>query len=62
VFWAKEQKSGEPGAERKKGEGVRLHHWLALARFLPNVALQVFDRRVAGRVGVSSRSEGEREG
>jgi hypothetical protein len=36
--------------------------WLALARFLPNIALQVFDRRVAGWVGVSSRSEGEREG
>jgi hypothetical protein len=30
VFWAKEQKSGELGAERKKGEGVRLHHWLGV--------------------------------
>jgi hypothetical protein len=36
--------------------------WLALARLLPNGALQVFDRRVAGWVGVASRSEGEREG
>jgi hypothetical protein len=36
--------------------------WLALALFLSNVALQVLDRRVAGRVGASSRSEGEREG
>jgi hypothetical protein len=34
---------------------------LALACLQHNGALQVFDRRVAGRGSVASRSEGERE-
>jgi hypothetical protein len=34
---------------------------LALTRLHHNGALQVFDRRVAGRGGVASRSEGQRE-